>query len=100
MIYTVGRKEGYEHYLNTDPNPGKAKGGSVWRHYEHAKIYLQRTQQHDYDVYAVDADWLEDVIPDPEAPHQNAVSYIPWCQLKRDAKLLRVNKNETEQRYM
>jgi len=92
MIFTVGLKENYDQYIDSEPKPSKAAGGSVWRYYGEARRYLDATSQSEFDVYAVDADWNVDVESDPDAPSCDAVDYPPWCRLKCDAGLLRVRR--------
>lgn len=62
MIFTVGLTKTYEHYLDADPNPRKAVGGSVWQTQKKAQRYLDRTKLSKFSVYAVDADWHVDTV--------------------------------------
>lgn len=79
MIYTIGWKLGYENYIDTDKNPRKRKGGSVWRTRKEARKYAAKG----YRVYGVDAVWNKDTKVDKN-------SYGAWHELKRNAKLIRL----------
>jgi len=84
MIFTIGKKEIYEKYIDEDENAAKAAGGSVWRFWKDALAYLERTKQEgEFEVYAVDADWRDDTIDTGKE----------WNSLTRDAKLLRVRRS-------
>ena len=79
MIYTIGKTIGYEKYMRDNLDPRKGIGGSVWQNLEDVRRYLEETQQHDYSIYGVEADWDKDT---EEAPGE------PWRTLIRSARLV------------
>lgn len=80
-VYTVGRRDIYDPYIANDPEPGKRKGGSVWRYAHEADAYLgQHGMRETFGVYEVRAAWQVDTEPDPEGDG--------WHQLRRDADLV------------
>lgn len=82
MLYTIGRLEVYEKYLNEDPNASKGIGGSVWKNREMLDTYLAKNPQPDFAIYGVEADWELDTTGGPEE--------VPWRNLTRNAKLVRL----------
>jgi hypothetical protein len=72
MIYTVGKIEIYEKYLNEDPSPKKDVGGSAWETLDDARGYLIEWYEREpseaikFAVYSMDADWQADTRPEPE----------------------------------
>lgn len=85
MIFTIGKKEIYEKYIDDDPDPRKAVGGSVWKFHKDAKAHLAASDDRDeFDVYAVDADWDKDTMQEEDG--------VAWRSLTRAAKLLKVRR--------
>lgn len=84
LIYTVGRRDIYESYLDADLSAAKAKGGSVWRTREEAQSYLEATRQSDYSVFGVVADWNRDT---------EFVLRAKWRALTKNAYLVRLPEN-------
>jgi len=81
MIFTIGRTDIYEQYLDTDLNPRKSHGGSVWPSLVTARNYLTQAQLFEFSVYGVDADWDMDTIIEEDQEYRS---------LTRVAKLLRI----------
>ena len=59
MIYTVGKVEIYEAYMDRDPDAAKGISGSVWETFEEAKAYRD-LRAPAFRLYGVEADWEND----------------------------------------
>jgi len=61
MVYTVGRIDIYEPYLDSDPDAAKGKTGTVWKDYESVKRFCAaRSGMINFKIYLVEADWDND----------------------------------------
>jgi len=83
MLFTIGRIDVYEPYLDSDPDAAKGKTGSVWETIESVREYMENGNGNlsGFRIYMVDADWEADT------------EFVPgetWRSLIRPAKLLRV----------
>ena len=86
MIYTVGRANIYEGYLDSDPAAAKGKAGSVWETLDGVLAYIDGHSELDgFCVYGVDADWELDTVP---------VLGRVWRSLSRPARLVRIDDEE------
>ena len=76
MIFTVGKTDVYDPYLRDDSDAAKLgrgqdhvgnyySGGSVWKTREAAQSYLDATNQNEFSVYGVLADWETQTEPEP-----------------------------------
>lgn len=80
MIYTIGKIDIYEKYLNEDPSPRKDIGGSAWETLDDARAYLVEWYHKDpaeaarFAVYSMDADWQADTQPDPQDPQFRVIT--------------------------
>ena len=95
MIFTVGRTEAYEQYLNTDDQPEKLGkgldrlenpygGGGVCGSADEAQRYLNNNGHADYSVYGLIADLQSDSEQIPGEPYR---------RLLRNARIVRVAEN-------
>lgn len=90
MIYTLGKIEIYEKYLNDDPSPRKAVGGAAWETLDAVRAYLldwymtDPSEAGQFAVYGMNAEWGVDTVPDPEMPDQH------YGVLNKEARLYRV----------
>ena len=84
MLYTIGRIDIYESYLDTDCDAAKGKTGSVWETLEEVQCYFNKHPGfRGYRIYGVEADWNLDTEP---------ISGEKWRGLTRSAKLVRLDK--------
>ena len=83
MIYTVGKIDIYENYLDTDPDAAKGKTGSVWQTLEDIQKYVNgNSSLRNFRVYGVEADWELDT---------EIIEGENWRSLIRSAKLVRLD---------
>jgi len=82
MIFTVGKREIYEPYIEQDEHACKAAGGSVWKEILDVKNYLHKNPMPDFDIYGVEADWLTDTKID--------INGSGWHELLHKARLIKL----------
>jgi len=93
MIYTLGKTDLYEKYLDHKPDAKKKgrtkdyEGGTVWETTEDAQKYINECcSPNEFSIYGVEADWKRDTLPEIDPTGYNSRS------LKRDAKLVRLGE--------
>jgi hypothetical protein len=83
MIYTIGKTDLYEEYINSDPDAAKGRSGMVWETLDSTKEYMESSSvaYRSFGIYMVDADWDSDTeIVDGES----------WRVLNKSAKLIKI----------
>jgi hypothetical protein len=91
LAYTLGARSVYDSYIEDDPNPMKAKGGSVWRSPEDAELYLEKCHGKValFDGILVDAGVYPLELPNGWEKDTHRVEGVLWRTLMVDAKLRR-----------
>jgi len=89
VVYTIGKIDIYESYLDSDPDAAKGKTGSVWENLESVQTYFDNHPGlSDFRIYGVEADWDLDT---------EVIIGDDWRALTRAAKLIRLNSAEEAQ---
>lgn len=89
VAFTLGSRQVYDPYIASDPNPMKAKGGSVWKNLDEAEAYLKQCGGRValFDGVLVDADTYQVELPNGWDRDTVPVPGVLWRTVMVDARL-------------